>query len=112
MDLEAPEMANERRLPKNRPPTHPGEMLEKELLEPLGVSQSELARRIGVTFQTVNALVRGRRGVSPEMALRLEAAFGMSGEFWLNLQRSWDLWHAQKRMKAELAKIERIPAGV
>ena len=86
-------------------------MLEKEFLEPMGVSQSELARRIGVTFQTVNSLVRGHRGVSPEMALRLEATFGMGADFWLGLQTSWDLWHAQRKMKRELAAIELIEVG-
>ena len=81
-------------LPTNRPPTHPGEMLLKEFLEPLGVSQVEAASRMSVPFQRLNAIVRGRRSVSADTALLLEALTGWDAEIWLSLQARWDLWHA------------------
>jgi addiction module HigA family antidote len=81
-------------LPKHRPPTHPGEMLLKEFLEPAGVTQAEAAKRIGVPNQRLNAIVRGRRAVSADTAIRLEALTRMDASFWLRLQSDWDLWHA------------------
>lgn len=81
-------------LPKNRPPTHPGEMLLEEFLRPLGMTQSELAKRIHVSFPRVNEIINGRRGITPDTALRLSRLFGTTPEFWLNGQRNWDLWQA------------------
>ena len=81
-------------LPKFRPPTHPGEMLLKEFLEPAGITQLEAAARMAVPFQRLNGIVRGRRSVSADTALLLEALTGMEAEFWLALQSKWDLWHA------------------
>lgn len=83
-------------LSKHRPPTHPGEMLLREFLEPAGVTQAEAAKRIGVPFQRLNAIVRGRRAVSADTAIRLEALTRMEAAFWLRLQSDWDLWHAQR----------------
>ncbi len=77
-----------------RPPTHPGEMLLEEFLRPLGITQALAARRMGVSTNRLNELVRGKRGVTAETALRLSELLGTSPEFWLNLQTSWDLWHA------------------
>lgn len=96
------------RLPKNRAPTHPGVMLKEEFLDPLEVSQSELARRIGVSFQAVNNIVRGRSGVSPEMALRLAAFLGTSEGSWMNLQTAWDLYTTRKAMQKDLNKIQPV----
>ncbi len=81
-------------LPKNRPPTHPGEMLLEEFLKPLEMTQSELAKRIHVSFPRVNEIINGRRGITPDTALRLSKLLGTTAEFWLNGQRNWDLWHA------------------
>jgi addiction module HigA family antidote len=81
-------------LPKNRPPTRPGEMLLKEFLEPLGMTQMELAERIHVSYPRVNELINGKRSVTPDTALRLAKLLGTSPEFWLNGQRNWDLWQA------------------
>lgn len=93
-------------LPKNRPPTHPGEMLLREFLEPLGMTQTELAARIRVSYPRVNELVKAKRGVTPDTALRLAKLFGTTPEFWLNGQRNWDLWHAMHAPEARV--IERI----
>lgn len=83
-------------LPTNRPPTHPGEMLLKEFLEPLGVSQVEAADRMHIPFQRLNSIVKGRRGVSADTALLLEALTGWDAQIWLTLQSKWDLWQAVK----------------
>lgn len=93
------------RVPTHRPPTHVGEMLREEFLEPLGMTQSELAQRIGVPFQRVNSLVNGRRNLTPDSALRLSKFFGTSAGFWMNHQLRWDLFFAQRNGKKEFARI-------
>ena len=93
------------RIPTDRAPTHPGEMLQEEFLLPLGVTQRELANGINVPFQRVNEVVRGRRGVTPSTALRLSRYLGTSPDFWMNLQLRWDLYHAQR---ADAEQIESI----
>jgi len=94
------------RLPTHRAPTHPGEMLLEEFLKPLGMTQTTLAERIGVSYPRVNELVNRKRGVTPDTALRLSRLFGTSPEFWLNGQRNWDLWHALRTPEA--SNIKRI----
>ncbi len=78
-------------LPENRIPTHPGEILSKEFLAPLGVTQVALAAHIGVPVQRVNELVRGKRGVTPDTAWLLAQAFETTPDYWLNLQAAYDL---------------------
>lgn len=95
------------RLPANRPPFHPGVILLEEFLEPLGITQAELAKRINVSYVRVNELVNGKRGITPDTALRLARFFGMSVEFWLNGQLRWDMWHAlHSPAMAEIEKIQ------
>ncbi|NJM69832.1 MAG: HigA family addiction module antidote protein [Scytonema sp. RU_4_4] len=96
------------RVPKNRPPTHPGEILLRDFLEPMGVSQRELADAIHVPYQRINEIVNGKRGITPSTALRLEKFFGNSSEFWLNLQQSWDLYHVLSQEREELEMIVRF----
>ncbi len=99
-----------RRLPKKRPPTHPGEMLLEEFLKPLGLSQSAFAIRLGVSYPRLNEIVRGRRSVTPDTALRLERVLGMPADFWLGLQQDWDLWHAMNGPGAiEISRLKPIP---
>ena len=81
-------------LPKKRQPTHPGQMLLKEFLEPMALSQKEFATHLGWTYARLNEIVNTKRGVSADSALAFADAFDMEPEFWLNLQRDWDLWHA------------------
>lgn len=69
-------------------------MLLEEFLKPLGVSQSAFAVRLGISFPRLNEIVRGKRGVTPDTALRLAGVLQMSADFWLGLQLDWDLWHA------------------
>ena len=92
------------------PPLHPGEMLLEEFLRPLELSQTMFAERLRVPLQRLHDLVRGRRGVTPDTALRLGRALGTTPEFWLRLQESWDLWHAAHGPAAgEIAAIEPLP---
>jgi antitoxin HigA-1 len=94
------------RLPKRRPPTHPGVMLLEEFLKPLGVSQSAFAIRLGVSFPRLNEIIRGKRSVTPDTALRLARVLGMPADFWLGLQQDWDLWHAMR--SEEAAAIQKL----
>lgn len=81
---------------KNKPPSHPGEVLLKEFLDPRGLSQKQLAEHLGWTYARLNEIINMRRGVTADSALSFAQAFNMQPEFWLNLQRDWDLWHASK----------------
>ena len=87
-------------------PTHPGEMLREDFLPDYELTVAGLAESLGVSRQTVNELLRGRRAVSPEMALRLSRLFGNSAEFWLNAQRAVDLWDAAQAIKTEVLRIK------
>ncbi|HMN31360.1 MAG TPA: HigA family addiction module antitoxin [Caldilineaceae bacterium] len=99
------------RIPTHGPPTHPGELLLEEFLKPLGMTQTELAQRIGVSYPRINELIHGKRGITPDTALRLERLLGMEAQFWLNLQLAWDLYYALHSPAAqEIQKIERLPA--
>lgn len=89
-----------------RRPVHPGEMLREDFLPDYGLTVAALAEAAGVSRQSVNELLRERRAVSPEMALRLARLFANSPEFWLNAQRAVDLWDAAQAIKAEMARIK------
>ena len=93
------------RIPTNRQPTHPGEMLREDFLIPMNLTQKELADAICVPYQRINEIVAGKRGVTPSTALRLAKFFGMSADFWLNLQIKFDLFSAQKKEQNVLKNI-------
>ncbi len=93
------------RIPTGRPPTHPGEMLVEEFLNPMQITQRELADAIHVPYQRINELVNQKRGITPSTALRLARFFGVSADFWLNLQLRWDLYKAEQLEGAELDTI-------
>jgi len=76
-----------RKLPKNRPPTHPGEMLLEEFIKPFNITQTKLAQKLGVSYPRLNEIIKGRRSVTPDTALRLSQVLGMSADFWLGLQQ-------------------------
>jgi addiction module HigA family antidote len=86
-------------LPRNRVPTHPGEILSEEFLKPLGITQVALAEHLGVPVQRINELVRGKRGVTPETAWLLAGSLGTTPEFWLNLQTNHDLVRTRPRRR-------------
>lgn len=92
-------------------PTHPGEMLREDFLPDYSLTVSSFAKALGVSRQTVNELLRERRAVSPEMALRLSRLFGNSPEFWLNAQRTVDLWEAAKKIKGKVHHISPLNAA-
>jgi len=100
-----------RRLPKNRRPTHPGAVFLEDFLTPLGITQKEAAERLRISYPRMNEIVRGKRTVTPDTALRLARFTGTEPEFWLNLQQAVDLWEAMHSDRA--ASLQDIrPAGI
>jgi addiction module HigA family antidote len=101
-------------IPKNRPPTPPGEILLEEFLKPMEMTQTALAERMNVPLQRVNTLINGKRAVTADTALLLSEIFGTSPEFWMNLQAQCDLFAAQRRRDANrhqrgAARVRRSP---
>ncbi len=96
------------RIPTHRQPTHPGEMLVEEFLRPMHITQRQLADAIHVPYQRVNELVNQKRGITPSTSLRLARFFGVSPDFWLNLQIRWDLHKAQQAEQDDLAEIRDV----
>lgn len=94
------------RVPTDREPTHPGEVLLEDFLKPLGLSQQALADALHVPFQRVNEIIHGKRAMSPSTALRLARFFGTSAGFWMNLQLRHDLYKAERSEKEVLKEIE------
>lgn len=90
-------------------PPHPGEVLRELCIEPMGLSVTEAAEALGVTRKTLSAILNGRSGISPEMAVRLSLAFGTSSESWLNQQAQYDLWEAEK--KREHLNVKKLTAA-
>jgi len=88
-------------------------MLREEFLVPLGMTQTQLAESIGVSYPRINEIIHGKRGITPDTALRLERLFGVSAQFWLNLQLGWDLFEAQHSKAArEIRKIRPLATAV
>lgn len=98
------------RVPTNRQPTHPGEMLLEEFLKPMGLTQQELAHALAVPYQRINELINRRRALTPSTALRLAKYFGNSAGFWMSLQLRWDLYEAQSSEAKILKKIRPLRA--
>lgn len=94
-----------------RRPTHPGEILREDFLPDYNLTVASLAQAVGVSRQSINDLLRERRALSTEMALRFARLFGNSAEFWLNAQRAVDLWDASQTIKAEVARIKSLKAA-
>ena len=86
-------------IPKHRKPSHPGEILLEEFLEPMGMSQVELAQKMGVPIQRVNTLINGKRDMTAETAILLSRVFKISSEFWMNLQVACDLYEAERALE-------------
>jgi addiction module HigA family antidote len=99
------------RIPTHRVPTHPVEILLEKFIQPMGLTQRDLAKAICVPYQRINELVNGQRGITPSTALRLAKYFGMSADFWMNLQLRWDLYHAQQSEAKKLAAIQPYPVS-
>ena len=88
-----------------RKPTHPGVILKEEFLAPLGITQTELAEKLRTTFRTVNEILNEKRGISPDMAIRLSRFFCTSEELWLNLQDQYDLYRTKDKIRGILKEI-------
>ncbi|MGB0561781.1 MAG: HigA family addiction module antitoxin [Spirulinaceae cyanobacterium] len=93
------------KIPTHRAPTHPGEMLTAEFLEPLNLTPEALAQSLCVPQDQLEALLQQQQSLTPTLSLRLAKYFGMSADFWLNLQLRWDLYHAQQQDAQALAEI-------
>ena len=93
-------------MPRNRIPSHPGEILSKEFLIPLNVTQVALANHIGVPVQRINEIVRGKRGITPETAWLFSQAFRTTPQFWMNLQNNFDL--ARNRPEHRVKKLKTV----
>ena len=89
-------------------PPHPGEIIKELCLEPLGLTVTRAAKALGVSRKTLSAILNGRAGISPEMAIRLSMAFDTSAESWLNQQVQYDLWLARQNQPS--FKVERLVA--
>ncbi len=97
-------------IPKNRPPTHPGVLIQ-DTIEEMRITQVELAKRLGIPLQRLNTIVKGKRGVTADTALRLSKVFGTTPELWLNLQMAVDLWEAQKTANLSGLKVIKTKAA-
>jgi addiction module HigA family antidote len=98
------------RIPTHRAPTHPGEMLLEEFLKPMGINQRKLSNAIKVPYQRVNEIINGKRGITPSTALRLAKVFGVSADFWMNIQLRWDLYFAKESESDALDNIKTLSA--
>ncbi|MUG93393.1 HigA family addiction module antidote protein [Scytonema sp. UIC 10036] len=98
------------KVPKYRPPSHPGEILLKDFLEPMGITQRQLADALHVPYQRINELINQKRGITPSTALRLSKFFGNSSSFWLNLQQNWEIYHVLQEEEEELKAISQFKA--
>jgi addiction module HigA family antidote len=92
-------------LPQHRRPTHPGEILKYEFLEPLKLTQQQLAEAIGVTRVRINEIILGKRSISPDTAFRLSKFLNTSPEFWINLQKNVDMWDTLQLHKKDYDQI-------
>ena len=97
--------------PLKRQPTHPGEMLREDVLPALGLSISEAARRLGISRQQLHRVLACTHPITTEMALRIGKFDGNGPDIWLRMQLSYDLWHAEQRMKDELSNIETVASA-
>jgi antitoxin HigA-1 len=88
-----------------RKPSHPGEIFKKEFMEPLRISQTQLAKELNTSFRTINEIINEKRNISPEMAIKLSRYFGTSEELWLNLQNQYDLFIVKKKKQDILKRI-------
>ncbi len=92
----------------SRQPIHPGEFLREDYMPEMGLSVADLAKRLGVSRQTVNEIVREKRGLSPEMCLRLGRLFGTTPQFWFNMQAKMDFWDSMELHGKDIEAIEPI----
>lgn len=83
---------------RNLPPVHPGEILREDYIKERNLTVTEVAKGLGVARANLSAIVNERAGISPELAVKLSEAFGNTAEFWVNLQKNYELWHAERKV--------------
>ena len=97
------------RMSQNQPPIHPGEILQEEFLKPYHITTTELAKKLELSIEQIDAIIKTQQSISTNMALRLSRLFGTSPELWLNGQMKWDIWHILHGKQAnQLDKIKPI----
>ena len=89
-------------------PVHPGDILLHDFMQPLNLSSYRVAKELGVTAPTVNEIVRRRRAITAEMALRLSRYFGTTAQLWQNLQTQYDLWHASRKRRPKIGLLKKV----
>jgi antitoxin HigA-1 len=92
-------------LPKNRQPTHPGEIIRYEYLDELNMTQQQLADAIGITRVRINEIILGKRSLTPDTAFRLARFFNTTPEFWIGLQTNFDMWNTLQKREKEYERI-------
>jgi len=97
---------------RTRKPTHPGELIREDLLPETGISQTDLARLMGISRRTISEVIHERRRLTPDIAFRLAKVFNSTSEMWLNMQQAVDLWEARKNHGREYDKIRPIQEAV
>ncbi|HEX9513955.1 MAG TPA: HigA family addiction module antitoxin [Puia sp.] len=98
-------------LKRGLPPSHPGAILRELFVKELNLSVTELAKGLHMTRANLSAVINERAGISPELAVKLSAAFGNTAEFWITLQKNYELWHAEKKIKRSTIRHFRLPSG-
>ncbi|MEP7267735.1 MAG: HigA family addiction module antitoxin [Saprospiraceae bacterium] len=91
-------------LKRNLPPVHPGEILREDYIKERGLTITQVASGIGVARANLSAILNERAGISPTMAVKLSVAFGNTSEFWMNLQKNYEIWHAEKSVNTKKIK--------
>jgi addiction module HigA family antidote len=94
-------------LKRGLPPVHPGEILREDYIRERGLTITQVARGLGVARENLSAIVNGRAGISPELAVKLSEAFGNTTQFWVNLQKNFEVWHAER--KVNRSEIQHFP---
>ena len=96
-------------LKRNLPPVHPGEILREDYIKVRGLTVTEVAKGLGVARANLSAILNQRAGISPEMAVKLSEAFGNTTQFWVNLQKNYEIWHAERKVNRQLIQHFMLP---
>ncbi|GAB3515900.1 helix-turn-helix transcriptional regulator [Emticicia fontis] len=97
-------------LKRNLPPVHPGEILREDYINERGLTITEVAKGLGVARANLSAILNQRAGISPEMAVKLSEAFGNTTQFWVNLQKNYEVWHAERKVNRQAIQHFLLPA--
>jgi addiction module HigA family antidote len=96
-------------LKRNLPPVHPGEILREDYIKVRGLTVTEVAKGLGIARANLSAILNQRAGISPEMAVKLSEAFGNTTQFWVNLQKNYEVWHAERKVNRQVIQHFMLP---